>query len=91
MVHGLLRQGKLHFLAALREKLQGFLKERVKETVSAYLQVPCAEGDGEDPPSLADRMRGLEFEAWLAMLGHIFDEVLLHLKAVQVATCTRAY
>ena len=80
MVHGLLRQGKLHFLTALRERLQTL----VKETVSSYLKVPCVEGDGEEPPSLADRMRGLEFEPWLAMMGHIFDTVLLHLKAVQV-------
>ena len=85
MVHGLLRQGKLHFLTALREKLQSFLKEKVKETVSSYLKVPCIEGDGEEPPSLADQMRGLEFELWLAMMGHIFDTVLLHLKAVQVS------
>ena len=88
MVHGLLRQGKLHFLTALRERLQGFLKEKVKETVSTYLQVPCAEGDADDAPSLADQMRRLEFVAWLAMMEHIFDRVLLYLKAVQVHTCT---
>ena len=83
-MHGLLRQGKLHFLTALREKLQGFLKEKVKEVVSNYVQVPCSEGDADDAPSLADQMRGLEFEPWLAMMEHIFDKVLLYLKAVQV-------
>ena len=84
VVHGLLRQGKLHFLTALREKLHSFLKERVKEVVSDYVHVPCSEGDAEETPSLANQMRRLEFEAWLAMMEHIFDRVLLYLKAVQV-------
>ena len=86
VVHGLLRQGKLHFLTALREKLQSFLKEKTKETVSSYmcLRVPCTEGDADEAPSLADRMRGLEFVPWLAMMEHVFDKVTLYLKAVQV-------
>ena len=84
VVHGLLRQGKLHFLTALREKLQSFLREKVKETVSSYIHLPCSEGDTDEAPSLANQMRGLEFEAWLTMMEHIFDQVLLYLKAIQV-------
>ena len=52
--------------------------------VSNYVHVPCSEGDTDEAPSLADQMRGLEFEAWLTMMEHIFDNVLLYLKAVQV-------
>ena len=85
VVHGLLRQGKLYFLTALREKLQSFLKEKVKEIASSYLKVPCLEEDTEDAPSLPDLMRGLEFEPWVSMMGHIFDSVLIYLKAVQVS------
>ena len=31
-------------------------------------------------------MRGLEFEPWLAMLSHLFDKMLTHLRALQVVS-----
>ena len=34
--------------------------------------------------SLADCMRGMEFDAWLAMMEHLFNSLLNHLKTVQV-------
>ena len=36
--------------------------------------------------SLADFMREMEFDAWLAMLEHLFSSLLDHLKTVQVYT-----
>ena len=53
VVYGLLRQGKLHFLTALREQLhKTFLKSQVKEVIGSYLQVPLLEEEGEEQPSL---------------------------------------
>ena len=34
--------------------------------------------------SLADCMRGMEFDAWLAMMDHLFQALLQHLQTVQV-------
>ena len=78
---GLLKQGKLHFLAALRESLTAFLKAKVKGILSGYLQ---GERLGEEPSSLAECMRGMEFEAWLDMLAEVFDRMLQCQNAVQV-------
>lgn len=81
VVLGLLRQGKFHFLAALRESLLSFLKAKVKGIVSGYLQ---GETLGEEPASLAECMRGMQFEAWLEMLKEVFDRMLQCQSAVQV-------
>lgn len=78
---GLLKQGKFHFLAALRESLTAFLKAKVKGILSGYLQ---GERLGEEPSSLAECMRGMEFEAWLDMLTEVFDRMLHCQSAVQV-------
>jgi hypothetical protein len=96
VVYGLLMQGKLHFLTALREGILTRLKTFVKETVKTYLHIPEVEGEGVDSPSLADCMRGMEFEAWLAMMEHLFASLLNHLKTVQscvkviASVCERA-
>ena len=79
---GLLRQGKFHFLAALRKNLIDFLKAKVKGIVSGYLQ---GEDNGEEPPSIADFMREMNFEAWLDMLVEVFDRMLHCQSAVHVS------
>lgn len=78
---GLLRQGKFHFLAALRENILIYLKAKVKGILTAYLQEDVL---GEEPPSLADYMRGMAYEAWMAMLNEVFDRMLQCQNAVQV-------
>ena len=35
--------------------------------------------------SLADCMRGMEFDAWVGMLKHVFDLLLVYLSSVQVS------
>ena len=94
MVLGLLRQGKLHFLPALRQALLIFLKEKIKGIVAGYLQEEEEEeGKGvmEEPPSLADIMRGMSFEAWLAMLSELFERVLHFQKAIKVEAVISHY
>ena len=78
---GLLRQGKFHFLTALRENLISFLKAKVKGIITGYLQV---EEVGEEPSSLADCMRSMDFEAWTALLAEVFERMLHCQSAVQV-------
>ena len=85
VVMGLLKQGKFHFLAALRESLTGFLKAKVKGILSGYLQSEVqSERLREEPSSLAECMRGMEFAAWLDMLKEVFDRMLQCQDAVQV-------
>ena len=48
VVYGLLRQGKLHFLTALREELLAAIKTRIRLNLSAFLKVPDVEGEGEE-------------------------------------------
>ena len=86
VVLGLLRQGKFHFLAALRENLLSFLKAKVKGIVSGYLQGKTS--SEEEPASLAECMRGMEFDAWLDMLSEVFDRMLQCQSAVQVCNST---
>ena len=81
VVLGLLRQGKFHFMAALRQSLLSFLKAKVKGVVSGYLQ---GEGFAEENSSLAECMRGMEFHAWLAMLTEVLARMLQCQSAVQV-------
>ncbi len=84
VVMGLLRQGKLHFLAALRESLLAFLKAKVKGIISGYLQM---EQSGEEPPSIAECMRTMTFQAWMELLSEVFDRMLHCQRAVQVCVC----
>lgn len=84
VVYGLLRQGKYHFLTALREELLSFLKTQIKDVLTTHLKVTS--DSGEDPPSLADCMRGMEFTPWLDLLSHVFASMLTQLKAVKVNT-----
>ena len=83
VVLGLLRQGKCHFLAALRQSLLSFLKAKVKGVVSGYLQ---GEGLAEENSSLAECMRSMKFEDWLVMLTEVFHRMLQCQNAVQVST-----
>ena len=81
---GLLRQGKVHFVTALREKLLLFLKTQVKDIVHGYLNLPSDPGDEATP--LSQTIKELNFDPWLTLLTHVFDCLIIHLRAVQVNT-----
>ena len=84
VAYGLLRQGKYHFLTALREDLLSFLKVQVRYLLITHLKVTSDPGD--DTPSLADCMRGMEFTPWLDLLSHVFASMVTQLKAVKVSS-----
>ncbi len=84
MVLGLLRQGKLHFLPALREALLVFLRAKIKGILAGYLQQEVGGASGVEPPSLADCMRSMNFQDWLELLQELFTRVLHLQKAIKV-------
>ena len=81
---GLLRQGKVHFVTALREKLLLFLKTQVKDIVHGYLNLPSDLGD--EATSLSQTIKELNFDHWMTLLTHVFDRLIVHLRAVHVNT-----
>lgn len=83
VAYGLLRQGKYHFLTALRADLLSFLKTQIKDILTSHLQVTPEQG--EEPPSLADCMRGMEFSPWLDLLSHLFAAMIIQFKAIKVS------
>ena len=84
VVLGLLRQDKLHFLPALREALLVFLKAKVKGVITGYLQQEVGRGQGEEPPSLADCMRTMQFQDWMDFLTEVCSRLLHFQKAIKV-------
>lgn len=82
VVRGLLRQGKFHFLTALRESLVSFLKAKMKSILQGYLH--GERWSEEELLSVAECMRGMDFQEWLLMLTEVFDRMLQCQRAVQV-------
>ncbi len=55
------------------------------QTLKAYLEISVPEvEEWVETPSLADRMRAMEFEGWLGLLEYVFSALLQHLATIEV-------
>ncbi|XP_035680170.1 vacuolar protein sorting-associated protein 54-like isoform X2 [Branchiostoma floridae] len=83
LVYGLLRQHRFEFLEVMREEAATAIKAGIKQTVAEFVsQVDTI--DNESVGSLADQMRMLNFQQWLAMLGEVFTKLLLLVSRVKM-------
>ncbi|KAK3733355.1 hypothetical protein QZH41_013684 [Actinostola sp. cb2023] len=82
VLFGLLRKHKFHFIHLYRDEAYSTIKSTIKQTVHGAL---ADQADNEEEnQSIAEIMRGLDYEQWLQILQRVFNASLEILKRIKI-------